>query len=61
MCQQRGKRRLPGHGGIGTGGRKEQLAEPRDVNLHSRDYPITFSYTSPVNSSLNLKTAQVYR
>lgn len=47
--------------GIGTGGRKEWLTEPHDVNLHSRDCTVTFSYRSFVNSSLNLKTAQVYR
>ena len=49
-----------GRGGKGTGGRREQLTEPQDVNLHSRGCDITCSYSSPAHSSLNLKAAQVY-
>lgn len=61
-CASReGRENCPGHGGIGTGGGKEQLIEPQDVNLHSRDFTITFSYRSAVNSFLNLNIAQVYR
>lgn len=61
-CASReGREDCLGHGGIGTGGRKEQLTEPQDVNLHSRDCTITFSYRSPANISLNLKAAQIHR
>lgn len=61
-CASReGREDCLGHGGTGTGGKKEQLTEPQDANLHSRDCTVTCSYRSPVNSSLNLKTAQVYR
>lgn len=61
-CASReGREDCLGHGGIGAGGRKEQLTEPQDVNLHSCDCTVTCSFRSPANSSLNLKTAQADR
>lgn len=56
-----GRANCLGCGGKGTGGRREQLTKPQDVNLHSRGCSDACSYWSPANSFLHLKTAPVYR
>lgn len=62
VCASReGRADCLGGRGKGTGGRREQLMEPQDVSLRSRGCNVTCSYSSPTNSSLNLKAAQVYR